>query len=1060
MNIRVDLNIPIKDGAEVVFRSPVDCSQVTGLIVYYIGDDGNTRNKEFAFADAHGNNVGDIDHLFAENVAVKVILDVTSGMAFVQNADTNAYLEGRFDDLTPDDSKISRHTWSSKNTVDKLCPAFTESGSMVNFKPMEGYPLEVTSHIHFSQEGSGNPSPENIRTIIGCSMDELHLSNDPEVFSDLLYCRDFGQTVYGGTYDWHTGELKQNRVAIVLDGTEQWFLNSPGQLYIRHNITNCQNWGEIACSHLVGSRDGAYNSQNGTISAGTTLLWLCDNRFSSLDSLKSYLAEQYAAGTPVTVVISLTEPIVTQLEPAEIRALSGENHLFSAMGCDVTVTGRCLPSNSSGGGNGEPGFSPTVAISSIDGGNRITITDINGTKTADVMNGKDGAKGDKGDKGDTGAQGPQGEPGKDGAAGETGPKGDKGDTGATGAAGANGKDGVSATHSWNGTTLTVTSASGTSSANLKGEKGDKGDQGIQGIQGATGAKGDKGDKGDTGATGAAGANGKDGVSATHSWNGTTLTITSASGTSSANLKGEKGDTGATGPKGDPGKDAGGIVPDYVKTEAEAVADLILEKMNANCLVGAFVSDIHFEKSAENNPDGTKTSITHAGMGIAEIRKITPLDFVANLGDNCETEDAHKFIYNALYNATLGTNSFWLRGNHEGSAYNYSDDAGYEYLVTDDEVYKYVGVKNKDHVINADDRKGMYGYKDYEDLRLRIIYLNTSETFENQTGDATVNVVMTTTQITWMRDVALDFTGKTNVDKWKVLVLSHVPLDWNESTQQAATVLDSYASSGSGAKIIGNIHGHVHNCNVGTIGTNKIARFAIPQICADRYNEYSSYGSSYATWGEFAEDGTTPIYYQKGTGDATDTMFCVVVVDCENEKFHAITFGATVASTKDGSYTKSVRVREIPFVGKADVPDEPKPAYTNVIPLSVTASTTNMDEPYVGHNGEDGYSAGWRINSSLDEKEDPGMCCTGFIRVNNNYVRVKNITVSPTTGSSTPYVAFYYQDKSDWQVRAFSDILKDSGNGVYSGQLEHTGYIRLAIGVIDDTSIMTLDEEIV
>ena len=92
MNIRVDLNTPIKDGTEVVFRSPVDCSQVTGLIVYY-GED----SKEFAFADAHGNNVGDIDHLFTENVVVKVILDVTTSMAFVQNADTNAYLEGRFE---------------------------------------------------------------------------------------------------------------------------------------------------------------------------------------------------------------------------------------------------------------------------------------------------------------------------------------------------------------------------------------------------------------------------------------------------------------------------------------------------------------------------------------------------------------------------------------------------------------------------------------------------------------------------------------------------------------------------------------------------------------------------------------------------------------------------------------------------------------------------------------------------------------------------------------------------------------------------------------------------
>lgn len=53
-------------------------------------------------------------------------------------------------------------------------------------------------------------------------------------------------------------------------------------------------------------------------------------------------------------------------------------------------------------------------------------------------------------------------------------------------------------------------------------------------------KGEKGDKGEDGVIG------KDGTSATHSWNGTTLTITSASGTSSADLKGEKGDRGTDG----------------------------------------------------------------------------------------------------------------------------------------------------------------------------------------------------------------------------------------------------------------------------------------------------------------------------------------------------------------------------------------------------------------------------------------------------------------------------------------------------------------------------------
>lgn len=60
------------------------------------------------------------------------------------------------------------------------------------------------------------------------------------------------------------------------------------------------------------------------------------------------------------------------------------------------------------------------------------------------------------------------------------------------------------------------------------------------------AKSEKGEKGD---------DGQDGISATHEWNGTVLTITSASGTSSANLKGEigpKGDTGEVGPQGPKG----------------------------------------------------------------------------------------------------------------------------------------------------------------------------------------------------------------------------------------------------------------------------------------------------------------------------------------------------------------------------------------------------------------------------------------------------------------------------------------------------------------------------
>lgn len=42
------------------------------------------------------------------------------------------------------------------------------------------------------------------------------------------------------------------------------------------------------------------------------------------------------------------------------------------------------------------GVSPTVSVSAITGGNRVTITDANGTKTFDVLNGKDGEDGEDG----------------------------------------------------------------------------------------------------------------------------------------------------------------------------------------------------------------------------------------------------------------------------------------------------------------------------------------------------------------------------------------------------------------------------------------------------------------------------------------------------------------------------------------------------------------------------------------------------------------------------------------------------------------------------------------
>ena len=86
-----------------------------------------------------------------------------------------------------------------------------------------------------------------------------------------------------------------------------------------------------------------------------------------------------------------------------------------------------------------------------------------------------------------------------------------------------------------------------------------------------------GPKGDTGARGPAGA---DGVSATHSWDGTTLTVTSASGTSSADLKGDKGDTGARGPAGADGYTPVKGVDYYTDADKNELVQAVLSALPA------------------------------------------------------------------------------------------------------------------------------------------------------------------------------------------------------------------------------------------------------------------------------------------------------------------------------------------------------------------------------------------------------------------------------------------------------------------------------------------------
>ena len=97
-DIRIDFPGELTDGQAVTFKAPCNCSAIDGLKVYYKNGEEKAY-KKFAMRDTHGNMLSGIGNLFVKDTYVKAILDTTNNYAYLQNADTNGYLEERMSKL-------------------------------------------------------------------------------------------------------------------------------------------------------------------------------------------------------------------------------------------------------------------------------------------------------------------------------------------------------------------------------------------------------------------------------------------------------------------------------------------------------------------------------------------------------------------------------------------------------------------------------------------------------------------------------------------------------------------------------------------------------------------------------------------------------------------------------------------------------------------------------------------------------------------------------------------------------------------------------------------------
>lgn len=115
----------------------------------------------------------------------------------------------QIDDTTVTDSS----PWSSKHIVDMLCPPLDETGNPVTCYPVAGYPLGCKVSWEPVQEGTGDPSPENVRPIKGrdsvtverCGENLLKFSKQSYKFTQ--YAGPFAVNLKAGSYYLSCGNV-------------------------------------------------------------------------------------------------------------------------------------------------------------------------------------------------------------------------------------------------------------------------------------------------------------------------------------------------------------------------------------------------------------------------------------------------------------------------------------------------------------------------------------------------------------------------------------------------------------------------------------------------------------------------------------------------------------------------------------------------------------------------------------------------------------------------------------------------------------------------------------
>lgn len=345
------------------------------------------------------------------------------------------------------------------------------------------------------------------------------------------------------------------------------------------------------------------------------------------------------------------------------------------------------------------------------------------------------------------------------------------------------------------------------------------------------------------------------------------------------------------------------IPDYIKAEALEVAKKVQAVRTADSIVFVAASDAHQLDTSAGIVSGNQ----HAGMALKALAYMLPgIDFCCYLGDYtwgastttiADMKQHIAEINKDIDEAFRGMPQFRTVGNHDAGAYAAAQNGT---TIPDAELYQMIG-KYCDGATFGSTTAG-YCYRDFDSKKLRVICLNTSESL-TESSASTGHV--SDTQAAWFAETLKAVGAKTG---WRVLTLSHHPLDWSV-VSVCPNIVKAYVTGGSitvggktvnfananSAQFLCAFHGHVHcfkaaklNGISGNTATEFNAwRVAIPNMCFSRNNEYGQNGKGEYYGVEFGEETT----YNKTAGTADDTAVVVNVINPAAHKIYSYCYGA-------------------------------------------------------------------------------------------------------------------------------------------------------------------------